>query len=256
MFSFVADLLFPGVCLSCERGLSAPGNDFLRALPRGWPEAAPDFFRTDFFHTILGPLKVPARILCTDCWLSLAPASDECRLRGYPSIHVISPFMTGPVLLEVIRFLKFRGGRSAAHSLSWWLAFSLKRHLAADCRRGAPDPLLIPVPLFPSRLAERGYNQADLLARRTAGLLGLEFSHGALSRTRNTKPQSKLCGSQRAGNVRGAFDAAPSAIEGKRIVVIDDLLTTGETMLACVAALQPCRPLSITVLTVGRGADR
>lgn len=76
MFSFVADLLFPGVCLSCERGLSAPGDDFFRALPGGWPEEAPDFFRTDFFHTVLGPLKVPARILCVDCWLSLVPAED------------------------------------------------------------------------------------------------------------------------------------------------------------------------------------
>jgi len=255
VFSFVADLLFPGVCLSCDRGLSAPGDDFFRALPGGWPDAAPDFFRTDFFHTVLGPLKVPARVLCEDCWLSLVPAKDGCRLRGHSPIPVISPFMTGPALLEVIRFLKFRGGRSAVQPLSWWLAFSLKRHLEAD-GSPAPDPVLVPVPLFRSRLAERGYNQADLLARRTAGLLGLEFSPGAIRRTRNTKPQSKLGGPQRAGNVRGAFEAEPAAVEGKRIVVVDDLLTTGETMLACVAALQPCRPQSIVVLTVGRGLDR
>lgn len=256
MFSFVADLLFPGVCLSCERGLSAPGDDFFRALPGGWPEEAPDFFRTDFFHTVLGPLKVPARILCVDCWLSLVPAEDGFMLSGHQPMPVISPFMTGPALLEVIRFLKFRGGRSAVQPLSWWLAFSLRRHLEAGGGAGAPDPVLVPVPLFHSRLAERGYNQADLLARRTAGLLGLEYSPRALRRTRNTKPQSKLGGPQRAGNVRGAFEAEPAAVEGKRIVVVDDLLTTGETMLACVAALLPCRPRSIEVLTVGRGLDR
>ncbi len=256
MFSFVTDLLFPGTCLFCDRGLSAPGDDFFRALPGGWPEAAPEFFRTDFFHAVLGPLKVPARILCEDCWLSLVPAGDGFRLRGHPPIPVISPFLTGPALLEVIRFLKFRGGRSAVQPLSWWLAFSLRRHLETEGGTGAPDPVLVPVPLFHSRLAERGYNQADLLARRTAGLLGLEYSPRALRRTRNTRPQSKLEGPQRAGNVRGAFEAEPAAVGGKRIVVVDDLLTTGETMLACVDALLPCRPRAIEVLIVGRGTDR
>ncbi|MCU0639299.1 MAG: ComF family protein [Candidatus Krumholzibacteria bacterium] len=199
---------------------------------------------------------MPARVLCEDCWLSLVPAEDGFRLGGDPPIPAISPFLTGPALLEVIRFLKFRGGRSAAQPLSWWLAFSLRRHLEAEGGTGAPDPVLVPVPLFHSRLAERGYNQAELLARRTAGLLGLEYCPRALRRTRNTRPQSKLGGPQRTVNVRGAFEAEPAAVEGRRVVVVDDLLTTGETMLACVAALLPCRPLAIEVLTVGRGSDR
>ena len=256
MFSFIADLLFPGVCLSCDRGLSAPGEEFIGVLPSGWPEAAPVFFRTDFFHAVLGPIKVPARILCVDCWLSLVPAGAGFELRRDPPIPVISTFMTGPALLEAIRFLKFRGGRSAVEPLSWWMAFALKRHLDAAGVTGAPDPVLVPVPLFHSRLAERGYNQAELLARGAARLLGLELSPRALRRTRNTKPQSKLDGPMRAGNVRGAFAAERAAVEGRRVVVVDDLLTTGETMLACVAALRPCRPRSIEVLTVGRGLDR
>ncbi len=256
MFSFVADLLFPGVCLTCDNGLSAPEGNSFRVLPGGWPPGTPVFFQTDFFHPVLGPLKVPARLLCADCWLSLVPAEKEYRLRGCPSIPVLSPFITNPVLLEVIRFLKFRNGRSSVHSLSWWLALSLERHLETNPHAGPGDLTLVPVPLSRSRLAARGYNQAGLLAGQTARILCLRYSTDTLRRTRNTRPQSKLDRLERMTNVRGAFAAEPDAVEGKKIVVVDDLLTTGETMLACINALQVCRPLSIMALTVGRGADR
>lgn len=93
---------------------------------------------------------------------------------------------------------------------------------------------IVPVPLHPERLAERGYNQAALLGRRVAASQGLAFSTSILRRNRKTMPQAQLRRYDRIENTSGAFSSAKGHGE---IVLVDDVVTTGHTIDACAEAL-------------------
>ena len=141
-------------------------------------------------------------------------------------------------------------------ALGWWMAAALGDHLGTSAARDSLDRVLVPVPLHPLREKSRGYNQAALLAREVAGRLGLDVDPRILRRIRNTKAQSTLESGARAANVEGAFALARSDLANARnIILVDDLVTTGETVLACAAALQEGSPSSVAVLSAGRARD-
>lgn len=171
-------------------------------------------------------------------------------------IPLNAPFLINEILLDVVRYLKFGGGRTAAEPLSWWMARALKASLSGSCTAARAGPLLLPVPLHPARRRERGYNQAGLLAGAVASRLGLRTEPRALARTRNTKRQSDLGPAERGDNVLGAFRlASPRLVEGADIVLVDDLVTTGATVRACLEALAGGRPARVSVLAAGISAS-
>lgn len=205
-------------------------------------------------------ISVSADVLCSGCWSRLEPARGE-GLLAHPSsgergVPLVSPFHTNDELLALVRFLKFSGGRTAVPALGWWMAAALGDYLKGMPDRDPFDSLLVPVPLHRTREKSRGYNQAALLAREVAGRLGLDLDPGILKRIRNTKSQSTLDRERRSGNVRGAFGLDRGACAaGRNIILVDDLVTTGETAGACVAALGGASPRSIAVLAAGRTRD-
>jgi competence protein ComFC len=205
-------------------------------------------------------ISVSADVLCPACWSRLEPARGEGILArpiaGAENVPVVSPFHTNDELLELVRFLKFSGGRTAVPALGWWMAAALGDYLAGPRGPDTAAPVLVPVPLHPQREKSRGYNQAALLAHEVAGRLGLDVDSGILGRTRNTKSQSTLDRGKRAENVNGAFGLGRGEPAGGRnVILIDDLVTTGETARACVAALESASPRSIAVLAAGRARD-
>lgn len=109
--------------------------------------------------------------------------------------------------------------------------------------------LLAPVPLHPSRFRERGFNQSELLAFEVTRALGLPLATSLLERTRHTEAQSGLALNDRRANVRGAFRAA-SAIEQKRILLVDDVISTGSTVSECARALRKCGAKDVGVVTL------
>jgi len=113
----------------------------------------------------------------------------------------------------------------------------------------APVEIVVPVPLHRRREDERGFNQAELLARR----LGPPVCR-AVCRCRATAPQVGLSGEARLDNLRGAFalTAAARHVRGRRVALVDDVLTTGATMAACAGALAAAGPRSIVALTAAR----
>ena len=111
---------------------------------------------------------------------------------------------------------------------------------------------VIPVPLGIDRLAQRGYNQASLLARPVASGLDLDYLPKALNRVRETRSQVDLSAVERKNNVFGAFRASSSDVVGRRILVIDDVATSGATIDACAAALLEGGAAKVYGLTLAR----
>jgi ComF family protein len=140
--------------------------------------------------------------------------------------------------------LKYRGRRHVAEALGALLA---ERYPFAD------RALLVPVPLHVRRLRARGFNQALLLARALGRRRGLAVAPRVLVRTRATLAQPGLAAAERLENVRDAFAVrAPGAVARRRVVLVDDVLTSGATAAACARALLAAGAARVDVYTVGR----
>jgi competence protein ComFC len=111
---------------------------------------------------------------------------------------------------------------------------------------------LIPVPLHPSRERDRGYNQSELLARQLARRVNVPVSSQGLRRTRATAVQMTLNAAERRQNVAGAFECVAACVRGARVVIIDDVGTTGATLDACAQAVLQAGAVSVMGLTLAR----
>jgi ComF family protein len=161
-------------------------------------------------------------IFCRTCAATLVPAES----RGSGDI---APFVYGGALATAIGSFKYDRridrGRPLANLLLGALA----------PLRATPPTLVVPVPLHADRAAARGFNQAALLAKPVAQALGARFS-AVLVRERDTEAQATLDRELRLKNVRGAF-AARRRVPGERVLLVDDVRTTGATLEACAAVL-------------------
>lgn len=115
-----------------------------------------------------------------------------------------------------------------------------------------PIEIMMPVPLGKNRLRERGYNQVGLVARPLAYQLGLKYEPDALWKMRETRSQVGLTESQRRENVQAAYQADPTIVNRKSILIMDDVATTGSTISACTQALLSAGAQEIYVLTIAR----
>lgn len=121
--------------------------------------------------------------------------------------------------------------------------------MEADCHA----ELVIPVPLHPRRLAERGYNQSALLARAVADQLDVPFAPRALERTRQTAQQARLGRAERLENMTEAFSVRDKRfVQEKSILLVDDVLTTGATLLACQEALEMAGAAEVNAVCLAR----
>jgi ComF family protein len=149
---------------------------------------------------------------------------------------------------QAIHQFKYRNQHALAPALA---------RLMADFWRANPIPadLLIPVPLHPVRQRERGYNQADLLARALGDMMNLPVITTGFKRVRHTQSQMSLDAADRRENVQSAFaylSRGDNRISGQRVVVIDDVCTTGSTMEACSLALKAAGASVVWGFTLAR----
>ena len=115
----------------------------------------------------------------------------------------------------------------------------LARFAEERIAESGPAVLIMPVPLHPKRLRERGFNQSLLLARHVSRALHIDLDFLSLRRVRYTPPQASLAKSERKQNVRGAFELKnQDAVKGINILLVDDVVTTGNTLNECARILR------------------
>ena len=229
----------------------------------------------DFFFPPQCPIcgkalgKYPMDRPCPSCFSQMKvfshPRCPRCGLGFYTPMgedHLCSACLTehwhftkarsiGPYegwMVGVISHFKFRGVSRLAKPLGTLLA----EYRDPEFPFSEFD-LLLSVPLHPQRLRERGFNQSLLLARRIAQIHSLPIDATALQRTRHTQPQTELSGPERRKNIRQAFEVKKTgSIAGKRILLIDDVFTTGATVQECAKTLLKAGAKQVDVLTLAR----
>jgi ComF family protein len=201
-------------------------------------------------------------MLCDDCIANLPPADgDRCHRCWTPLAHgglcahcsadreisftaIRAPFVMEEGARSLVHQLKYGGMSALGEPMGALLAASLE---AADA------DLVVPVPLHRGRMRTRGYNQAALLGRRLALIANLPFDAKAASRIRATKPLARsMHREERRAIVAGAFAARPEGVDGRRVLLVDDVVTTGATLDACARALLAAGAASVRCITFAR----
>ncbi|MEO0114038.1 MAG: ComF family protein [candidate division WOR-3 bacterium] len=206
-----ADFLFPPICLACNQEIPA-GLVCDRCLHQ-------------INRSTLG--------VCARCGfpLGLQESCQHCKIKlSLPRTRALG-FYSHP-LLPLIHAFKYQGKKSLAKIFGKALTGLINSDPILKQADG-----LVPIPLHPARLRERGFNQAELLGIEIAKLTGIPLIN-ALRRQRNTKSQTKLAITERISNMQGAFGVQDaSVIYQKKVILIDDVITTGATLASAAKTL-------------------
>ncbi|RYC68261.1 ComF family protein [Spirosoma sordidisoli] len=231
MFRFIrialsdfADLLFPTLCLGCTRSLTA--NE---------------------------------KILCTRCRINLPETGQHRRadddhilnkFAGKVPIQFVASYLhfsKGGIVQKLIHRIKYKGQKEAAREMALWYGDLLKRE-------GSKLPeldLLISVPMSKARLQQRGFNQAEWIAAGLSEALAVPMQADILVRKRFRSSQTRKNRIERWENVKNEFVVRQAdVIQGLRVALVDDVLTTGATLEACAVALLQAGCSSVSVLTL------
>jgi ComF family protein len=196
-----------------------------------------------------GTIISEAHSFCPDCWKQIEFLGDSgCATCGLP-LEATDSRLCGPCLARPPRIARTRSAvaydelsRGIALRLKYGRKVALARTMAsyvAPLLQPASEAILVPVPLHRTRLWQRGFNQSVLLARELSRKTGLRCQPALLKRNKRTPPLRGMTPLQRRRTVAGAFSVDASVdLQGRTIVLVDDVLTTGSTANACARALK------------------
>lgn len=208
------------------------------------------------------PLVAGERLLCTLC-RTTAPLTGYWREADNPvvrkcwgTIPVVQAsgflfFVHASGWRRMIHGFKYRGAWRTARALGEWYGRCLAESGLYD-----DVEVVVPLPLHPRKRCRRGYNQSEYIAEGIASQLGVKVDRGSVVRTRNTASQALQLRHERPRNVEGAFAVRhPERLAGRHLLLVDDVMTTGSTLLSCagevVRVVPDCR-ISVAVLAVSQ----
>jgi len=194
--------------------------------------------------------------LCADCfaWLLTEQAQNPIIERQKDTCldRIISATnYANPLIRELIKSFKYYYVKELAEPLSQLLIKTLKTF---NFSASGGQFLIIPIPLHEHRLRYRGFNQAELLAKKVASHFNLPIETNALKRIVSTYPQANIKNTdKRKNNLKDVFEIMPGAIKGKNILLIDDVATTGATLIEAARILKSNGAREIWALVVAKG---
>lgn len=228
-FSKVLDLFLPPRCISCQK-MVVDQHTLCQAC---WERAR---FLSNPCCDLCGlPFEydVPDRALCLDCAMRAPPFSAARAVFPYDDFS-----------RDLILGFKHGDRTDLAPAFGTWMCRSATKLIEQS-------EYVVPVPLHWRRLMKRRYNQAGLLAQEIARQSGLKYEPALLKRIRHTAVQGHLSRMARQKNLQGAFQIIGD-IDGARILLVDDVLTTGATVLGCTNALLRAGAAEVRVITLAR----
>lgn len=224
--------LFPDDCRVC----GVPLHEISRvpvcgACLRQTPAIITDYYCVDCKTPFLNHFPLDEHSRCSLCRLGL---------NGFDTVYTFGSYEA--TLRQLIHLFKYNQMRPLAKPLGALMARAIPREQRFD--------LIVPMPLHWKKRWSRGYNQSELLAREIARRWGVPVKK-IVRRVKATAPQAGLTNSKRRLNVRGAF-AASANLKGLRVLLVDDVLTTGATASACARVLKRAGASHVTVAAVAR----
>ena len=231
--------LMPVECIGCDRPLTSDPVPFFcrQCWDRIMPLTGPTCSRCDQPFVSSAATSWTPNHQCQNC-LDRPPA--------YERAWTLFPYL--PPLQDAICSFKYRGKVALAKPLASLMINALPREIDPD--------LILPVPLHPARLRAREFNQSLLLADQLARHLSRPVSSTHLVRVLPTDPQTTLSRHERLRNLRWAFNVnKPDVVVGRRLLLVDDVFTTGTTLNECAKALLNAGAESVCALTLARTID-
>ena len=238
IFDGLLNLVYPDTCLACS-------DPIVRQQDRGvcsdcWIKISQLAIRPPVCVSCGLPLQTQepsSTLVCGECTV-IPPAYSGARSFGYYMAE----------LRALVQCLKFAGKKNLVGLLSPLLAVTFSESWERE-----EFDFIVPVPLHPRRMRQRGFNQAGLLAGALAAHMAIPYSGRELIRLRHTQPQVGLSHARRQENVHKAFQCtAKNRIAGKRVLLVDDVMTTGATVASATQALLEGDALRVSVITIAR----
>lgn len=230
----LADIVFPLRCIACGAVVIEEDICF-----------CPDCF---------AGIKFIRSPICSCCGVPFAGTGEKDHICGeclqlspaFSAVRAVGQYET--VLMDVVHKFKYGGKTAVGEKLGKLMAgFSYPAFNIMDYS------LIMPVPLHPRRLRQRGFNQAVILAREISRRFSIALDFSSLKRVVFTNPQVSLGKEEREANVKAAFAVAdPGKIIDQKIILVDDVLTTGSTVKECARALLKHKAEQVAVLTLAR----
>ncbi|MBR90833.1 MAG: hypothetical protein CMO66_06140 [Verrucomicrobiales bacterium] len=229
-------MFYPNICQACQRHPAYHHEGYVCTACRSHIR----HIQTPFCDKcgLPFPGDLDTEFICSNC-IDQAWAFDSARSVAY----------SGGILRDIIHRFKYMGA-------NWFECFLTGAFMAKAGKELHPGQWdgVISTPLHPVKLRERGYNQANCLAKSLANHLNTPLITNTLKRTKATKPQATLSRSERLQNVKDAFKVSDKqSIEGLKLVLVDDVMTTGATVSACADSLKRSGANTVAVWTLARG---